>query len=100
MQLLCQLGDDEFVFHQMSLIVGAVFLPLLTECLHIPRSLPAQLVLNGLTFGKVQAAVFMHAGAQLPLYLCQLRRRQHGHAETVLHIAPQDQLRRSSLQKR
>ena len=41
----------------------------------------------------------MHAGAQLTLHLRQLRRRQHGHAEAVLHIAPQDGLRCPALQK-
>ena len=83
----------------MGLIVGAVFLPLLMESAYIPCGLPAQLMLDGNALGEVETAVLMHAGAQLTLHLRQLRRRQHGHAEAVLHIAPQDGLRCPALQK-
>ena len=99
LQLLGQLGNDKLVLHQMGLIVGAVFLPLLVEGAYIPRGLPAQLMLDGHALGKVQMAVLVHAGTQLTLHLCQLRRCQHGDAEAVLHIAPQDGLRSPALQK-
>ena len=99
LQLLGQLGNDKLVLHQMGLIVGAVFLPLLVEGAYIPRGLPAQLMLDGHALGKVQMAVLVHAGTQLTLHLCQLRWCQHGDAEAVLHIAPQDGLRSPALQK-
>lgn len=99
LQLLRQLCDGQLVFHQMLLIIRPVLLPLLPEVGRVPGRLRRGRAAHRFAAGKVQPAVLVHAGAQGALRLTELPRRQHGRAEAVLHIPPQDRLRRPALQK-
>ena len=99
MQLLGQAGDGQPVLGQLRLVIGTVLLPLAAELLRIPRGLRAGRALGRRAVGDVQAAVLVDAGAQGALHVRQLGGRQQRYAEAVLHIAPQDRLRRAPLQK-
>ena len=98
-QLLGQAGDGQPVLGQLRLVIGAVLLPLAAELLRVPRGLRAGRALGRRAVGNVQAAVLVDAGAQGALHVRQLGGRQQRYAEAVLHIAPQDRLRRAPLQK-
>ena len=83
---------DQPVLHQVVVVVGAVFRPLLLDGLGVPGGVGAAGGFGRFAPGEVETAVLVRAGAQLPLRLGQLRRRQHGHAEAVGDVAAEDRL--------
>ena len=99
LQFLGELGDCQTVLQKVFLIVRPIFLPLPPKVFRIPGGVCTDGMLRRRSSGKVQPAVPVYPRAQLPLCLRQLGGRQHGRAEAVLHIAPQDGLRGLALEE-